>query len=69
MKRVHYMPLGLSEMVLRMVQSMAIRKTMGEMIHPWHMSDFTGNLSEFAVNNDNAFIFMIEQLNIYVRTI
>ncbi|CAL8406454.1 unnamed protein product [Arctogadus glacialis] len=44
--RVHWMSLGLSAVVLVVIQSMATRKRIGEMMHPCLTPDCTENHSE-----------------------
>ena len=58
------MPLGLSEMVFLMVQSMMTRKRMGERIHPCLTQDLTFNHSEGVITQDDtAFKVLIESPN------
>ena len=45
-KRVHWIPLGLSDVVFRITQSMTTKKRMGERIHPCLTPDFTVNHSD-----------------------
>lgn len=41
--RVHWMPRCLAAVVFRIIQSMAVRKRIGERMQPWRTPDFTGN--------------------------
>ena len=44
--KVHWMPPGLSAVVFLITQSMAIRKRMGDMVHPCHTPDYMVNQSD-----------------------